>query len=53
MTEEGYPIYLQAKPFRVSSPCVPAERRLPQEKKCTQTATAETRDLADPNPTLF
>ncbi len=32
MTEEGYPIYLRAKPFRASSPCVPAERRLPEEK---------------------
>jgi len=35
MTEEGYPIYLRAKPFRGSSRRVPAEHRLPKrgEKK--------------------
>lgn len=33
MTEEGYPIYLRAKPLRASSPRVPAERRLAREEK--------------------
>lgn len=58
MTEEGYPIYLRAKPFRASSPCVPAERRLPEKKKkeITHTHTHNKQqqlqlDLADPNLT--
>lgn len=51
MTEEGYPIYLWAKPFRVSSTCVPAELRLPKgvKKACTVT----NRNLADPDFNLL
>lgn len=33
MTEEGYPIYLQAKPFRPSSPHVPADPGLLKREK--------------------